>query len=113
MKQLSFLDTGPIAIMRQNSGQFSDEFLEWLPVNLHIFTAFAQEVFKVIGRGYTHYSSRTIIEFLRHHTAVKEKSGTWKINDHAVPYLARLFDLVYPEKKGIFEYRTAKKSLQK
>jgi len=98
-----------VEIAHQHADEMSAEFLVWLPDNLHVWEAFVREVFKVKGRGFTHYSSRTIIEFLRHHSSVTEVGSQWKINDHNVPYLPRLFDIVYPQHAGLFEYRTTTK----
>jgi hypothetical protein len=96
----------------EHHAQFRDDFLAWLPQNLHVWNAFKGESFKVIQRGYTHYSGRTIIEFLRHHTALEESptpGHDWKLNNNYPPYLVRLFDLAYPEHAGLFEYRVTKK----
>lgn len=110
MKQLHMLEPMPIQVARDHSEKFPDDFLQWLPDNLHVFQAFAEEAQKIIARGYTHYSARTICEFLRHHTAVKEKSDDGlKLNNNHPPYLGRLFDLVYPKDAGLFEYRVTKK----
>ena len=84
---------------------FSSSFISWLPDNLHIWNAFAAEALKVRARGYKHYSARTIIEHLRHHSALTESTGEWKINNNNTTPLAHLFDLRYPENAGLFEYR--------
>lgn len=94
-------------IARRNG--FPDKFLEWLPENNHIWLAFVEETMKVIHLGFEHYSARTIIHFLRHHSALTEKSlKGFKINDHHSPYLGRLFDIIYPEYAGLWEKRTVK-----
>jgi hypothetical protein len=98
-----------LRIARENAELFRDNFLDWLPDNMHVWTAFAREVIKIQARGYEHYSARTIIEFLRHHTAVTERRGEgWKINNNYPPYLARLFDLTFPSRAGLFSYRETK-----
>ena len=107
--QLEIGEHPALAVARQNAAILSREFLDWLPENLHIWNAFVQETIKIIGKGYKHYSSRTIIEFLRHHSAVAEADSMWKINDHNTPYLPRLFDACYPQHAGLFEYRATKK----
>jgi hypothetical protein len=94
-------------LMRENRDLFSDDFVFWLPENMHIFQAFAIEATKIHSRGFKHYSARTIIHVLRHHSAISELNGEWKINNNYSPYLARLFDLAYPHMAGMFEYRTA------
>lgn len=98
-----------IDIAWANASTLSAEFLQWLPENMHIWVAFEKQVLTVIARGFKHYSSRTILEFLRHHSAVSEVGGEWKINNNIQPYLPRLFDLVHPTKAGLFEYRVTTK----
>jgi hypothetical protein len=88
----------------------SKEFLTWLPNNLHIWEAFCEQAFKVRERGFSHYSSRTIIHFLRHHSAINEVGGPWKINNNYSPYLARLFDHRFPGSAGLWEYRETKRA---
>ena len=60
---------------QENASALSSEFLGWLPDNLHVWDAFVVETLKVIQRGYKHYSSRTIICVMRHHSAISEKGG--------------------------------------
>ena len=99
----------PVRVAMQNEKIFPEDFLHWLPVNIHVFEAFSREAKKIINRGYKHYSSVTIIEFLRHHTMLEERHGEWKLNNNHRPYLSRLFDLVYPQHAGLFEFRETKK----
>lgn len=110
-----FKPAGPVDIARAHADQLSAEFLIWLPDNLHIWEAFAAQAIQVRQRGFKHYSSYTIVEFLRHHSAVEERGGEWKINNNVRPYLPRLFDLVYPHYAGLWEYRqtTKKKGAEK
>lgn len=95
-------------IAHEHKEQFSDEFLRWIPENAHIWIAFEQEALKIIAKGYKHYSARTIIHVLRHHSALSEQGdGGWKINNNISPYLARLFAILNPAYANLFEYRTA------
>jgi hypothetical protein len=98
-------------ILKAHQDQFPAEFLLWFPDNQHIWVAFVSEASKVINAGFKHYSARTIIHVLRHHSALIERGSEWKINNNISPYLARLFALCYPQHKDLFEYRTTKKSL--
>ena len=99
------------ALMLEHAELFPEEFFDWLPDNLHIWNAFVAEAQKVRARGFQKYSARTIVHFLRHHTAVAEASGAgWKVNNNHSPYLARLFDLRYPSMAGMWEYRTVMKA---
>lgn len=98
-----------LELLAKNPDVFPLRFAEWFMANRHVWVAFCQEAFKVRARGHKHYSARTIVHVLRHHSAVSECSDAgWKIdNDHS-PYLARLFDLRYPSCAGMWEYRRVK-----
>lgn len=89
----------------ENRAMFSEDFLAWLPENIHVWSAFEREAIEIWGRGIKHYSSRTIVHVMRHHSAIRERGGEWKINNNHSPYLARLFDLMHPDKVGMWEYR--------
>lgn len=94
-----------LVVSRQDS--FRKDFMYWLSRNWHVWLAFEREANKVWESGRRHYSARTIGEFLRHQTAVRERDGEgWKINDHYWPDLARLYMLMYPDRLGFFERRT-------
>jgi len=85
-----------------------NEFDIWVLENPEIFKAFCAEAIKASNKGYKHYSARTIIEFLRHHTNLRETSGGFKINNDAVPCMAREFKRIYPQYGNFFEYRSKK-----
>lgn len=104
--ELSYL----MLLVDNNDDEFSTEFMKWLPQNYHVWKAFTDEAFKVINKGFKHYSSRTIVCVLRHHSAVSEVGSMWKLNNNLSPYLARLFDLRYPNYKGLWEYREVKRA---
>jgi hypothetical protein len=92
----------------QHGERFTPEFLAYLPENLHVYDAFEREAMRVVRRGFEHYSARTIIEVLRHNSALAERSGRWKLNDWHTPYLARLFALLNPAYAQLFEFRVTK-----
>ena len=98
-----------INTLMENQNKFSKEFINWFPENEHVWNAFALEAMKVKRAGFKHYSARTIIHVLRHHSAIAENGSEWKINNNYSPYLARLFDIVYQDRAGLFEYRTVQK----
>lgn len=94
--------------------QFTREFPDWLEENFPIWERFSIEADKIWASGRTHYSARTIGEFLRHETAVRESPNYhgFKVNDHAWPSLARLYMLVNPERAGFFERRVGQSALR-
>ena len=103
----------PILVLAQrHKNMLPDDFLAWLPRNLHVWDAFASEALTIHGMGRKSYSGRTIVEFLRHHTAIRQNPSAgdiYKINDHHAPYLCRLFELAYPQAIGFFQKRKSKK----
>jgi hypothetical protein len=95
-------------IAQENRDQFPEEFLDWLRDNQHIWVGFVSEASKVINAGFQHYSARTIVHVLRHHSALAERGSEWKINNNVSPYLGRLFALVYPQHATLFEFRVTR-----
>jgi hypothetical protein len=107
METTYFLASGLLSIARQNHQQFRDDFIEWLRHNAHVWQAFEREANRIWDRGRRHYSARTIGEYLRHESAVREDGDQHglKLNDHAWPDLSRLYMLVHPDRFGFFELR--------
>ncbi|MET3514333.1 hypothetical protein ABIC63_002105 [Pseudacidovorax sp. 1753] len=103
----------PVVLAHRHPDEFTARFMAYLPENRHVFEAFECEAFRVIAKGFDHYSARTIIEVLRHNSALAERGGPWKLNDWHTPYLARLFALAHPEHAGLFEFRVTKAMRQK
>lgn len=85
--------------------QFRAGFLAWLVANVHVWAAFEREANRVWHRGRRHYSARTLIEHLRHETALADDGADFKLNNNAAPDLARLYLLRYPERGDLFELR--------
>lgn len=84
--------------------QFRPDFYEWLRDNGHVYAEFERRALQV-ARHRKHYSARTIIEVMRHETAIGQLRGDFKINDHATPDLARLFAGLHPNYAGLFSFR--------
>lgn len=97
--------TDPIVLVANNPGVFPVRFAQYLPSNLHVYDSFEHNALMVVSRGFKHYSARTIVEFMRHHTALAESGTVWKLNNLHIPYLARLFTLRYPQHAGLFDFR--------
>lgn len=89
---------------------FRPDFHEWLSniENYRIFEAFEREANKVWDSGRPHYSARTIVEYLRHHTMLQERSTglAFKLNGNYAPDLARLYVCYHPERAEFFEFRS-------
>lgn len=97
-----------LLVALQHAEQFTPAFLAYLPEHLHVYEAFERETMRVVRRGHDHYSARTIIEVLRHNSALAERAGPWKLNDWHTPYLARLFALLNPAFASLFDFRITK-----
>lgn len=93
-----------VARVHEHPCEFSPGFDEWLDRNFVIWRAFEREALRMAEKR-PHYSARTIAEVIRHHTALAEKGGHFKIGNDTVPDMARLFALVHPESEDLFEFR--------
>ncbi len=97
-----------------NAQAFRADFLDWLSRNYAVWIAFEHEADRVWARGRRHYSARTIGEYLRHESALREEANEhgWKLNDHYWPDLARLYMLMHPDREGFFERRAGPLTLR-
>lgn len=96
-----------VDVVHCRPGLFRADFAAWLQENWSIWKAFEREANAVWRNGRRHYSARTIGEYLRHETALRE-DGEWKINGNHVPDLARLYMLLNPD-RTLFELRGDRK----
>lgn len=80
------------AYMRLHQDEYPEGFFHWLQENQHVWRAFEEKAYlmaAVVGRP--RYSARTIVEVMRWDSDVADKEVTFKINDHAIPGMARLW----------------------
>jgi len=96
-----------LALMQAANTEYRSDFREWLDANWHVWQAFEREANRIWERGRRHYSARTIGEYLRHESALRQlqDESPWKLNDHAWPDLARLYIAMYPLRAEFFELR--------
>lgn len=93
------------AIMRYaKNTSLTTEQAERLADNLPIVRAFITEAHKIAAKR-THYSARTIVEFLRHHSILEDNCPDYKINDHLVPLLSRISMEMFPALNALFHTR--------
>lgn len=83
---------------------FQPAFRPWLIENWHIWERFCREAELIWSMGRPHYSARTIIEVMRHESALRQVEG-YKINNSYVPDSGRLYGRVYPTRADFFECR--------
>jgi DNA modification methylase len=104
---LALLPLLPQADAMVTDPPYGETSLDW--DNWPVWERFEREASYIWFRGRRHYSARTIIEWLRHETvlreAVRQDVGEFKLNNNWVPDLARLYGMVYPDRSGLFETR--------
>lgn len=88
-----------------NKPSFFKKPVQWFEDNWHVIKAFEEETLKIINRGRTHYSARTIVEVMVHESIIKETDGSFKIGNDNAPDLARIFVVMHPEHVNFWEYR--------
>jgi len=94
-----------VSLLAKRREEFRPGFTTWVIENWRLYVAFENEAMQIIKTGRRHYSARTIGEYLRHHTATREVAGQYKLNDHTIPDMARLFAIRNPQHAGLFEFR--------
>ena len=94
-------------LVRGNAAQFRADFVDWLELNWAIWLAFEEEASRAWGRGFRHFGARNIAEHIRYETKLREGPNEhgFKLNNNQVPDLARLYELVHPDRGGFFERR--------
>lgn len=101
--------TQALATVAQHPEKFRADFADWLADNWQVFEYFAHSANAVWSHGWRRYSARTIVEVMRHRTAVREiGDGTWKLNNNRTPDMAKLYLLLNQDKVGLFELRERK-----
>ena len=93
-----------MAFVRLYPALFS-EGAEWFELNWHVVQAFEAVTLGLIKQGRKHYSSRTILEVLRHESLLRGAEDNFKLNNNHAPDLARAFVILYPNQIDFWEYR--------
>lgn len=102
-----------LTIVRASPDLFMEGFEAYLSEQWAVWKAFEHEAQRVAYRGRQHYSAKTIVEWLRHETVVKEANSLFKVNNNATSSLARLFVLRHPRFADFFEFREMPGGLRK
>lgn len=105
MTDQQYLDAA-LRIVVHQPRTFKRGFDDWLIDNVHIQRQFDAEALRAVTAGRRHYSAYTIVEYLRHHTTLRQCGGDFKINNLFRASMARLFAAMYPQHKDLFEYRS-------
>jgi hypothetical protein len=89
----------------ENAPTFRYIDVDWMRTNWKVWAAFETEADARFQEGHRAWGSRTIGEYIRRETRIAEKAGSFKVNDHIWPDLARLYLILKPEREGFFELR--------
>lgn len=98
--------------VRSRPDLFRRDFADYLRQNWHVYQAFERQANAIWSRGRRRYSARTIIEVLRHESALVESCSEWKLNDWWTKDLARLWVCCHPERAGFFEFRNGQSAVR-
>jgi hypothetical protein len=78
---------------------------DWVEKNGPLVYAFAKEALRIAAVR-KHYSARTIVEVIRHESAIADTQGKgFKVNNNRAPHLARVFAKAYPNHAALFSMR--------
>lgn len=105
LKALQARQAEVMALVQRHAAMLRPDFQRWLTEQWHIWERFEREAHIVWDSGRRRYSARTLVEFIRHETLIREACSSFKINNSYVPDLGRLYGYVYPERADFFETR--------
>lgn len=104
-RQVAPLGCRESALINVESDLYTQGYADWLQDNWHIWRGFCEQADALWARGRRHYSARTIIEWMRHNSAMAESNGDFKINNNFAPDCARLYVSLHPERSDFFQFR--------
>jgi len=80
-----------------------EAFMNWLPNNTHVVTAFGKYAKQLKQKGNReYYSAYCIRERLRWDSMVSEVGTEYKISNNNTPFISRLIMRMDPELRGMF-----------
>jgi hypothetical protein len=82
-------------------------FLNYHTENPLIYAEFERETFIAISSGSKNFGSQLIIEHLRWLNIIAAKNDSYKINNDAAPFYARMFMLKFPSYAGYFRTKSS------
>ena len=96
--------TKVINMVETHKHVFTDEFINWIQVNEHMYELFEVLADQIWNAGRRHYSSRTIGEKMRFDHSLHSVDDTFKLRNSVTPYLGRLYVLFHPDRLELFRY---------
>lgn len=104
---LACLESQEERLIRAHTDSFAPDFLDWFASNRHIWAKFVEQADAIWRAGRPHYSARTVLHWIRHETALRERGAAdgWKINNDWSADFSRLYLLMRPDRPKFFELR--------
>lgn len=96
-----------VAIKSRPLTEWHDTFLREMNDSLELFDALVVQVKGLLERDITHWSMKTIFEYLRHSSALSDTSAEFKLNNNAASGMARLMKIMFPEIGDLFSFRNS------
>ena len=93
------------SLIAADADLYTQGFALWIEENWHIWCGFCEQANTLWARGRRHYSARTIIEWMRHNSALSEFDSEFKINNNFAPDCARLYVAMHPDRTDFFQFR--------
>ncbi len=95
------------------SEKFKEQFKTHHALHPHVLELFRKYATEMLGRGYRHYSARTILERIRWHLALENTGSVFKLNNNHGTFYSRVLYLEDPGKwREFFAFRTRKGRVQ-
>ena len=93
-----------LRLAHKHRAVFTDEFLEWLFLNEHMYALFEVMADRLWNSGRRHYSARTIGEKMRFDIDVESYGDNYKLRNAFTGDLGRLYVLKHPTRVLLFAY---------
>ena len=94
-----------LATIALHPDKFPRDFYDWLKANWRIYEAFEREADRIRARGRLHWSQRTIWEYLRHETAMRENDCEYKMDNNMTKPCAVLYTMLHQDAGDFFHFR--------
>lgn len=109
MKNQSTIEQAKTAVLL-NVKKFDSQFYEWVTSNFHIYRYFENEAFRFVSCGHERIGSKMLVENIRYKTKLRELNESFKINNNVAADLSRLFVILNPGHRKLFEFRNHTKA---
>lgn len=93
----------------QPKSRLERAFEEFHRANPAVYELFKSFTFKVIHRGFKHFSADMVLHRIRWYRAIETTGDTFKLNNNFLAYYARKFMEEHPEHVGFFRTRKVRR----